>query len=174
MRGTCFLWNAIKVDACYPRWPSMHLFHHCYYSKVLLMTHPYISIIPNAVELMTHLEILSCLDDSSSEGDIHVAVTSKRFLLHKGSLGHGFLILCLSKPPPEPMHCRPKNKKQTSIFIYLPTADSILCYSATNSPTEMADHFSWSARSIDNKTVTPKFLAQFNLMPYCKQRNTIL
>ena len=40
-------------------------------------------------------------------------------------LGHGFLILCLSKPPMEPVHCRPKNKKQTSLFIFLPTADSI-------------------------------------------------
>ena len=52
--------------------------------------------------------------------------------------GHGFLILCLLKLPPEPIHChkhrqylfsigfyRPKNKKQTTNFIHLPTADWI-------------------------------------------------
>ena len=88
-------------------------------------------------------------------------------------LGHGFLILCLSKPPLEPMHCRSKNKKKTSIFIFLPTADSILCNSATNSTTEMADHFSFSTHSIDNKIVTYKLLSQFNPFLYCRQRNTI-
>ena len=51
--------------------------------KVFLMTHLYISPILNAVELMTHLEIQCCLDDSSSDGDI--AVASKRLLFHKGS-----------------------------------------------------------------------------------------
>ena len=71
------------------------------------------------------------------------------------------------------MHCRSKNKKKTSIFIFLPTADSILCNSATNSTTEMADHFSFSTHSIDNKIVTYKLLSQFNPFLYCRQRNTI-
>ena len=36
-------------------------------------------------------------------------------------LGHGFLILCLSKPPPEPMHCRPKIKRKLPfLFFCLP------------------------------------------------------
>ena len=52
--------------------------------KVLWMTHLCISPMLNAVELMTHLEIQCCLDDSSSDGDIPVA--SKRLLFHKGSL----------------------------------------------------------------------------------------
>ena len=34
-----------------------------------------------------------------------------------------FLILCLSKPPPEPMHCCPKNN--TFVLNFLPTAESI-------------------------------------------------
>ena len=41
------------------------------------------------VELMAHLEIQCCLDDSSSDGDI----TSKRFLFHKRSLRSGSLDL---------------------------------------------------------------------------------
>ena len=52
--------------------------------KVLLITHLPISPIPNAAELMTHLEIQGCLDDSSSDCDI--AVTSKRLLFHRVSL----------------------------------------------------------------------------------------
>ena len=46
------------------------------------MTHMRIAPILNAAELMTHLEIQSCLDDSSSDGDR--AVASKRLLFHKG------------------------------------------------------------------------------------------
>ena len=54
----------------------------------------------------------------------------------------------ISKLSPEPMYCRPKNKKQTSVFIHLPTTNSTMCYSA------------WST---DNKNVIYKFLSQFNL-----------
>ena len=49
-----------------------------------IMTHLYIPAILDAAELMTRLGIQGCLDDSSSDGDI--AVTSKGFLFHKGSL----------------------------------------------------------------------------------------
>ena len=47
----------------------------------LWMTHLPISPILNAVELMIHLEIHCCLDDSSS--DYYIPVASKRLLFHK-------------------------------------------------------------------------------------------
>ena len=43
---------------------------HIRQKKVLLMTHLPISPILNAAELMTHLEIQGCHDDSSSDPDI--------------------------------------------------------------------------------------------------------
>ena len=54
---------------------------HTLWKKVLLMTHLPISPILNAAELMTHLEIQGCFDDSSTHYDI--AVRSKKLLLHK-------------------------------------------------------------------------------------------
>ena len=47
------------------------------------MTHLPMSTILNAVELMIHLKIQCCLDDSSADCDI--AVSSKKLLFHKGS-----------------------------------------------------------------------------------------
>ena len=49
--------------------------------KVLFMIHLPISPILNAAELMIHLEIQGCLDDSSA--DYYLPVTSKRLLFHK-------------------------------------------------------------------------------------------
>ena len=62
------------------------------------MTHMRIAPILNAAELMTHLEIQGCLDDSSSNGDI--ALASKRLLFHKknASFTQGVSACCPPKP----------------------------------------------------------------------------
>ena len=49
--------------------------------KVLLMTHLPISPMLNVAELMIHLEVQGCLDDSS---EYDIVVTSKKLLFHKG------------------------------------------------------------------------------------------
>ena len=51
--------------------------------KVLLTTHPPISPILNAADLMNHLDIQGCLGDSFT--DYYVTVTSKMLLFHEGS-----------------------------------------------------------------------------------------
>ena len=58
------------------------------------------------------------------------------------------------------------------LFIHLPPTQ-FLSYSATNRPTEMADHFSWSTQSWDYENVTHKFLSLLNPICYFRQRNTI-